>query len=61
MPNRLNIPDELAPLIEKREQSDRREGCDDSASPVENLQAQQEGAEQERRHEKDRRTEDHEA
>jgi hypothetical protein len=61
MPNRLNIPDELAPLIEKREQSDRREGRDDSASPAENLQAQQEGAEQERRHEKDRRAEDHEA
>ena len=27
MPNRLNIPDELAPLIEKRDESDRRQGA----------------------------------
>ena len=57
MSNRLNIPDELASLIEKREHADRRQAGDDALSAAD-IQAQKDKAEQERRCGKDRRTED---
>lgn len=57
MPNRLNLPDDLSSLIEKREEEERRQNDADHAQHAAETGAQEEGNFVERRSGKDRREE----
>ena len=58
MSNRLNIPEDLNALIEKREQEDRRQKKDESSQHLTGQAGQPDSLIEEKRSGKDRRTED---